>query len=112
MALEAFAESKPLTLGIELELQLVNRHDYALVGAAEDLLRDVKRHKHKMDVKPETTMSVIEIATGICDSYTEALRQIDGNTRCSDQWCRPPQYRHLRGRHSCISALGRSQDIR
>ena len=76
MALEPFAESRSLTLGIELELQLVNLHDYDLVGSAEDLLRDVARQKLKMDVKPEITLSMIEIATGICENYADALDQL------------------------------------
>jgi carboxylate-amine ligase len=76
MAVEAFANSRPLTMGIELELQLVNLHDYDLVGAAPDLLRDVEKQKLKMDVKPEMTISMIEMATGICENYADALRQL------------------------------------
>ena len=33
MALAQFAESRSLTLGVELELQIVNTHDYDLVGS-------------------------------------------------------------------------------
>jgi carboxylate-amine ligase len=76
MALGSFAESRSLTMGIELELQLVNLHDYNLVGSPEDLLRDVERQKLEMDVKPEMTMSMIEMATGICENYTDALHQL------------------------------------
>ena len=39
MKLEAFSHSEPLTLGVELELQLVNTHDYDLAPYAEDMLR-------------------------------------------------------------------------
>src|SRR5450759_3342674 len=76
MSLEPFSESRSLTMGIELELQLVNLHDYDLVGSAEDLLRDVERQKLNMDVKPEMTMSMIEMATGICENYADALQQL------------------------------------
>lgn len=76
MALESFAKSRPLTLGIELELQLVNVHDYDLVGAAPDLLRYVEKQNVQMDIKPEMTMSMIEMATGICENYTDALEQL------------------------------------
>lgn len=76
MALESFAESRSLTMGIELELQLVNLHDFDLVGSAEDLLRDVARQKVTMDVKPEMTLSMIEMATGICENYSDALHQL------------------------------------
>ena len=76
MALVSFSESRSLTMGIELELQLVNLHDYDLVGSAEDLLRDVARQKLSMDVKPEMTNSMIEMATGICENYDDALLQL------------------------------------
>jgi carboxylate-amine ligase len=39
MALESFTPSQPLTLGVELELQLVDTHDFDLTPRAEDLLR-------------------------------------------------------------------------
>lgn len=76
MALEEFAKSRALTMGIELELQLVNLHDYDLVGSAPDLLRDVARRKPGLDVKPEMTISMIEMATGICENYNDALNQL------------------------------------
>jgi hypothetical protein len=41
MAREPFATSRTLKMGIELEL--VNRHDYDLVGPAEDLPRRADR---------------------------------------------------------------------
>lgn len=63
-------------LGIELELQLVNLHDYDLTGAAPDLLLDFERRKLTMDVKPEITLAMIEMATGICENYTDALDQL------------------------------------
>ncbi len=76
MPLGTFASSRPLTLGIELELQLVNLHDYDLTGAAPDLLRDFERRRLGMDVKPEMTRSMIEMATGICENYKDALAQL------------------------------------
>ena len=39
MSLGTFTTSKPLTLGVELELQIVGTHDYDLSPAAADLLR-------------------------------------------------------------------------
>ena len=39
MSLEPFAKSEALTFGVELELQLVNRHDYDLASASSDLLQ-------------------------------------------------------------------------
>jgi len=76
MALEAFADSRALTLGVELELQIVNTHDYDLTHASHDLLRLVERHKLPGDVKPEMTDSMIELSTGICTDYADALAQL------------------------------------
>ena len=39
MTLEAFSQSEALTLGVELELQLVNTVDYDLAHYANDMLR-------------------------------------------------------------------------
>ena len=76
MPLESFAPSRCLTLGIELELQLVSTHDYDLVAAAPDLLRILKQRGFAGDVKPEITASMIEIATGVCATYGQALEQL------------------------------------
>ena len=40
--LEAFANSRSLTLGVELELQIVSTHDYDLIDASPDLLRSLE----------------------------------------------------------------------
>lgn len=76
MPLEPFAVSRPLTLGVELELQLVNTHDYDLSPHAKDLLRMLEGVKLPGDVKPEITDSMIEISTGICEGYADALAQL------------------------------------
>ena len=76
MSLEPFAKSEALTFGVELELQLVNRHDYDLASASSDLLRMLKGKEHPGDIKPEITEAMIEIATGICHSHDEALWQL------------------------------------
>jgi carboxylate-amine ligase len=76
MALEAFSESRSLTLGVELELQIVNTHDYDLVGGAEDLLRALAKCTLPGDVKPEMTVSMIEMSTGVCERYADVLDQL------------------------------------
>ncbi len=76
MSLEAFATSKPYTLGIELELQIVNRHDYDLTPGALDLLRLISRRKLAADVKPEITSSMIELSTGICADHGQAMQEL------------------------------------
>jgi carboxylate-amine ligase len=89
MPLEAFTQSEALTLGVELELQLVNTHDYDLAPYAEDMLRLMARHTLPGSVVPEMTSSMIEISTGICHAPSEAQEQLgqirDALVQCADK---------------------------
>jgi glutamate---cysteine ligase / carboxylate-amine ligase len=76
MSLEAFATSRPLTLGVELELQIVNTHDYDLSSAADDLMRLMKGRRIPGDVKPEITSAMIEMATGVCEDHAQVLSEL------------------------------------
>ena len=76
MSLEKFADSKPLTLGVELELQIVNLHDYDLAPGAQDLLRLMSKHRIPGNVTPEITESMIELCTGVCGGHAEVLEQL------------------------------------
>ena len=60
-----FCASQPLTLGVELELMIVNRHDYNLTRGSDDLLHLIDREPHGFDIKPEITQGMIEIGTAI-----------------------------------------------
>ncbi|TMG87932.1 MAG: glutamate--cysteine ligase [Betaproteobacteria bacterium] len=60
-----FKPSEPLTLGVELELQLVDRRDGDLTRAGSDLLPLVKKRHPGLDVKLEITESMIEVATAV-----------------------------------------------
>ncbi len=111
MALQAFTVSKPLTLGVELELQLLSRHDFDLTPQAEDLLRVLKSHTGAWDVKPEITRSMIEIGTSIQkqhgslqaelldlrDQLTNGARRLNieiagGGTHAYQQWSKQQIY--------------------
>ncbi|MGI4812085.1 MAG: YbdK family carboxylate-amine ligase [Janthinobacterium lividum] len=80
MSLEPFVYSNPFTFGVELEIQIVNRHDYDLTKAASDLMRLVKDADIPGTIVPEITESMIELSTGICTHYEQALDQL-GKTR-------------------------------
>lgn len=73
-----FAESRSLTLGVEIELQIVNTQDYDLTPSAADLLRVLKRTRLHGEIKPEITSSMLELSTGICEDYECALTQLRG----------------------------------
>jgi carboxylate-amine ligase len=76
MALENFKSSDPLTMGVELELQLVNPTDFDLTPSAEDLLHLLERSPFPGDVKPEMTESMIEISTDVHTHYDGLISQL------------------------------------
>ncbi len=71
-----FTSSTPLTMGVELELQIVNRRDYNLTRGSSDLLEVLKKKKHNYDIKPEITESMIEIATSVHTRHAEMLDEL------------------------------------
>ncbi|HEU0204613.1 MAG TPA: glutamate-cysteine ligase family protein, partial [Burkholderiaceae bacterium] len=71
-----FKPSKALTLGIELELQVLNRRDCDLTRGAEELIALIEREEHPGDVKPEITDSMIEISTSVHERYASALAEL------------------------------------
>jgi glutamate---cysteine ligase / carboxylate-amine ligase len=87
--LEAFSQSAALSLGVELELQLVNTHDYDLAPYSDEMLRLMAKIPLPGSVVPEMTSSMIEISTGVCHSCTEVLGQLsqirDALVRCADK---------------------------
>ena len=88
-ALEPFRESEALTLGVELELQLVNTHDYDLAPYSDEMLRLMARIPLPGSVVPEMTSSMIEVSTGVCHSTSEVLGELtqmrDALVRCADK---------------------------
>lgn len=87
--LEPFQKSAALSLGVELELQLVNTHDYDLAPYSDEMLRLMARYSLPGSVVPEMTSSMIEISTGICHSASEVLGELsqvrDALVQCADK---------------------------
>ena len=71
-----FNNSTPLTMGVELELQIVNRRDYNLTRGSDDLLQIINKTAHGYDIKPEITESMIEIATSVHTDHHEMLAEL------------------------------------
>jgi carboxylate-amine ligase len=71
-----FKGSEPLTLGVELELELVDQRDGDLTRAATDLLRIVQKRHPTLDVKLEITESMIEVATSVQRNYVGLLAEL------------------------------------
>ena len=76
MPLQAFGESRALTLGVELELQLVNTYDFDLAPGANDLLELLSRKPFPGSVTPEMTQSMIEVATSIQSAHGPLLTEL------------------------------------
>ena len=89
MPLEPFKPSAPLTLGVELELQLVSPSDFDLVEASPDMLELLQRAPFPGNVVPEITESMIEVSTDVHErhgSLQAQLRQIrDALVRAGDR---------------------------
>lgn len=68
-SLPSFKENKELTVGVELELQLVSLTNYNLSMEANDFLRRLYKSPYKDLIKPEITESMIEINSSIHSSY-------------------------------------------
>jgi glutamate---cysteine ligase / carboxylate-amine ligase len=76
MPLQAFASSQSLTVGVELELQLVSLSDFDLVAASPDMLELLSRAPFPGNVTPEITQSMIEINSSVHTDHTGLLAQL------------------------------------
>ena len=89
LRLEPFRESQALSLGVELELQLVNSHDYDLAPYSAEMLRLMEKFKLPGSVVPEMTQSMIEISTGVCDNAAQVHDELsvirDALVKCADR---------------------------
>jgi carboxylate-amine ligase len=65
----SFTQSSSLTMGVELELQLIDRRTGDLTRVASDLIALVTRKPHPGDIKPEITESMLEVSTGVHSAY-------------------------------------------
>ena len=61
-------------MGVELELMVLNTHDYNLSRGAGDILPRLEKLKLPGEVKPEITESMIEVNSNVTRSYDELLR--------------------------------------
>jgi glutamate---cysteine ligase / carboxylate-amine ligase len=76
MSILPFTSSTPFTMGIELELQLVNRRNYNLATDAVDLLAWIEPRKLQDQIKLEITQGMIELNSGIHTRVDELLQEL------------------------------------
>jgi carboxylate-amine ligase len=72
-----FGRSESLSLGIELELQLVRAHDRDLAHEAGDLIERLAKKPVPGAVKPEVTLSMIELNSSVQSSFAGALAELE-----------------------------------
>ncbi|MGY5956015.1 YbdK family carboxylate-amine ligase [Kosakonia sp. BK9b] len=75
MPLADFHVSDAFTLGIELELQVVNPPGYDLSQDSSRLIASVEGQVSAGEVKHDITESMLEIATGVCRNIDQAAHQ-------------------------------------
>ena len=73
-----FTASTPFTMGIELELQLVNRRNYNLASDAVDLLTWIAPRELQKQIKLEMTQGMIELNSGIHTRVDELIEELKG----------------------------------
>lgn len=75
--LPPFSASRLGTMGIELELMVLDRLTYDLLPAAPDILRLLDMQDKVWVATPEITTSMLEVATSILDGYLPAAAEIE-----------------------------------
>jgi len=71
-----FSGSTGSTMGVELELQLLNSRDYNLARDAADLLALLEETGHPGAVKPEITESMVELNSSIHASHESLVTEL------------------------------------
>lgn len=74
--LPSFKKNNSLTLGVELELQLIDLQNFDLSMEAEDFLRRLSEASHPGEIKPEITQAMIEINSSVHKSYPSLLNEL------------------------------------
>ena len=71
-----FQASKLLTVGVESELQLIDRRTGDLTRAASDLIALVSKKPFPGEIKPEITESMLEISSSIHTSFATLTAEL------------------------------------
>jgi len=71
-----FNPSRGFSMGVELELQILNSRDYNLARDAADLLALLKKMPHPGEVKPEITESMIELNSSVHHRHETLITEL------------------------------------
>ncbi len=70
-----FTASKPFTIGVEVEFQLLDRHSLDLAPHSPDILADIPPEL-KERVKPEFIQSMVEVCTSVCHDMNDVKAEL------------------------------------
>jgi carboxylate-amine ligase len=71
-----FKSSRGFSMGVELELQILNSRDYNLARDAADLLALLEKTPHPGAVKPEITESMIELNSSVHHRHETLIAEL------------------------------------
>jgi len=71
-----FKPSASASVGVELELQILNSRDFNLARDAADLIALIDKNGHPGAVKPEITESMVELNTSIHGGHETLLKEL------------------------------------
>jgi glutamate---cysteine ligase / carboxylate-amine ligase len=71
-----FKENKSPSMGVELELQLIDLQTFNLAMEAKDFLRRLSEEPHPGEIKPEITLAMIELNSSVHTSYQPLLKEL------------------------------------
>jgi carboxylate-amine ligase len=71
-----FGQSPPYTLGVEEEYQLLDGQTFDLVQHIETVLAAIQGHELEQQINSELMQSVLEIATPVCDTPADVMREL------------------------------------
>lgn len=76
MKILPFKSSNPVSLGVELEFQIINPRTFDLISRAKDLITQIKGSQYRKLIKPEVTQSMIEFNSSIHTGATSLLIEL------------------------------------
>ena len=106
-----FATNERPTLGVEIELNLVDSQTMALRSGATQILSEVPAELEG-SVKPELFQCYIELNTKVCQNVAEVERDLAGKIQVVDEIAAPPRPASFLGRHSSRFRPGRIRTSR
>ena len=106
-----FGKSESLTMGVELELQLIDRRTGDLTRGASDLIALVGRQPFPGNITPEITESMLEVSTSIQHAFDPLRSQLIAIRDALVVGCRPTRPRDCRRRNPSLPALVRPADL-